>query len=129
MNETDDNNNELGALAGSITVDEKNDHSVLELLADVLEARKSADPASSYVASLYSKGLDAILQKVGEEAVETILASKSGDKTQIVYETADLWFHCMVMLALHNLSPDDVLQELKRRFGFSGLGKSSSRDQ
>lgn len=126
MNETDDTNNELNALASTIMVDEESDQSVLQLLADVLEARKSADPSSSYVASLYAKGLDAVLQKVGEEAVETILASKSGDKTQIIYETADLWFHCLVMLAIHNLGPDDILQELKQRFGFSGLESTKS---
>ena len=101
---------------------------ILQELAAVLEARKGADPDSSYVAKLYSKGLDAILKKVGEEATETILAAKDGDKDHLVYETADLWFHTLVMLAQQGLGPEAVLQELARRFGLSGLDEKAARD-
>ena len=100
---------------------------ILQELAAVLEARKGADPDSSYVAKLYSKGLDAILKKVGEEATETILAAKDGDKDHLVYETADLWFHTLVMLAQQGLGPEAVLQELARRFGLSGLDEKATR--
>lgn len=100
---------------------------ILQQLAEVLEARKSADPESSYVAKLYGKGLDAILKKIGEEATETILAAKDGDKDHLVYETADLWFHTLVMLAQQGLGPDAVLQELARRFGLSGLDEKAAR--
>lgn len=102
---------------------------VLERLSDLLEQRKSADPQSSYVAKLYAKGMDSILKKVGEEATETILAAKEGDRAQIVYETADLWFHCLVMLAQAGLRPQDVLDELARREGLSGLEEKASRQQ
>ncbi len=104
-----------------------NMEAVLRELARVLEERKSADPDSSYVAGLYGKGMDAILKKVGEEATETVLAAKGGNREQIVYETADLWFHTLVMLAACNLGPDDVLNELARRFGLSGLDEKASR--
>lgn len=100
---------------------------VLNKLAEVLEDRKNADPESSYVAGLYKKGLDSILKKVGEEAAETIIAAKSGDPKQVIYETADLWFHTLVMLAEQGLKPDDVLAELDRRFGLSGLDEKASR--
>lgn len=100
---------------------------VLKRLAEMLEARKGADPASSYVAKLYAKGNDAILKKIGEEATETVMAAKDGDKAQIVYETADLWFHTLVMLAHHDLGPDDVLNELARREGLSGLEEKAGR--
>ena len=100
---------------------------VLRQLAQVLEQRKSAAADSSYVASLYDKGLDAILKKVGEEATETVMAAKDGEKEKLVYETADLWFHTLVMLAYEGLGPDDVLQELARRFGVSGLDEKASR--
>lgn len=100
---------------------------VLQQLAEVLEARKGADPDSSYVAKLYSKGLDAILKKVGEEATETILAAKGGSDEQLVYETADLWFHTLVMLAQRGLGPEAVLNELSRRFGLSGLEEKAAR--
>ena len=101
---------------------------ILTKLAAVLEARKSAAPDSSYVAGLYAKGLDAILKKIGEEATETILAAKDGDKEHLVYETADLWFHTLVMLAQQGLGPELVLQELARRFGLSGLDEKAARD-
>ena len=100
---------------------------VLRELAATLEARKQADPDSSYVARLYAKGLDAILKKVGEEAVETLLAAKNGDPEHLVRETADLWFHTLVMLAHLELGPDAVLDELRRRFGISGLDEKATR--
>ena len=102
---------------------------VLNQLAEVLEARKQADPDSSYVAKLYAKGLDAILKKIGEEATETVMAAKDGDPDKIVYETADLWFHSMVLLAQQGLGPEKVLQELQRRFGLSGLEEKASRPE
>ena len=100
---------------------------VLQELAQILEQRKQESADKSYVASLYAKGLDSILKKIGEEATETVMAAKDGDKEKIVYETADLWFHSMVMLAHQGLGPDDVLRELQRRFGLSGLEEKASR--
>ena len=101
---------------------------VLQQLAEVLEERKGASPDSSYVASLYDKGLDAILKKIGEEATETVMAAKDGDADKIVYETADLWFHTLVLLAQQGLHPQQVLDELSRRFGLSGLEEKASRE-
>jgi len=100
---------------------------VLTNLAQVLEARKQADPESSYVAKLYDKGLDSILKKIGEEATETVMAAKDANSEHIVCEVADLWFHTMVLLAHQGLSPDDVLNELDRRFGLSGIEEKASR--
>lgn len=100
---------------------------ILERLAAVLEERKGADPASSYVAGLYAKGQDAILRKVSEEATETLLAAKQGDRKQIVHETADLWFHSLILLAAEGLGPRDVLRELERRFGVSGVEEKAGR--
>ena len=100
---------------------------VLSKLSETLESRKNAAPDSSYVASLYDKGLDEILKKIGEEATEVVIAAKSGEKTAIIHETADLWFHTLVMLAQQGLSPDDILSELARRFGLSGLEEKASR--
>lgn len=105
---------------------------VLRELAEVLAKRKNADPESSYVASLHSKGLNKILEKVGEECTETILAAKDAEnddkqKQALVYETADLWFHSMVMLSHLDLTPDDILNELSRRFDLSGLEEKASR--
>jgi len=108
---------------------EKINQDILQRLTETLEARKQASPESSYVARLFSRGEDAILKKVGEEATEVILASKGGDKTHLVYETADLWFHCMVLLAQHGLSADDVLNELARREGLSGIAEKQSRKE
>ena len=102
---------------------------VLSELAQTLESRKNADPDSSYVASLYDKGLDEILKKIGEEATEVVIAAKSGEKTAIINETADLWFHTLVMLAQQGLSPDDILSELGRRFGLSGLEEKANRNK
>jgi len=101
----------------------------LEKLAAVLEQRKNADTQSSYVAKLYAMGLDGILKKIGEEAAETIMAAKDGDAEKIVHETADLWFHSLVMLAHQGLGPGDVLTELDRRFGLSGLEEKANRRQ
>jgi len=100
---------------------------VLGCLAIILEERKGADPDSSYVASLYDKGLDSILKKIGEEATETVMAAKDGDADKIVYEVADLWFHSLVLLAQQGLGPDDVLSELDSRFGLSGLEEKAAR--
>ena len=102
---------------------------ILDKLADTLEARKQAEPDSSYVAGLYARGLDAILKKIGEEATETVMAAKDGDAEKIIYETADLWFHSMILLAQQGLRPEQVLAELARRFGISGLAEKAARDQ
>lgn len=106
---------------------EKINIDVLQRLTEMLETRKQALPESSYVAKLFHKGEDAILKKVGEEATEVVLASKSGDRSHLVYETADLWFHCMVLLAHHGLSAADVLNELARREGLSGIAEKENR--
>jgi len=108
------------------------DNNTLAEVAKILEARKSAEADSSYVASLYHKGLDAILKKVGEEATEVVMAAKDAESNtektdKIVYEVADLWFHTLVLLAQQNLHPDDVLEELERRFGTSGLVEKANR--
>jgi phosphoribosyl-ATP pyrophosphohydrolase len=103
------------------------DEEVLQRLGEVIAARKRDDPSSSYVASLFAKGEDAILKKVAEEAAETVLAAKGGDKLHIVKETADLWFHSLLLLAWHGLAPRDVLAELRRREGVSGLHEKKSR--
>lgn len=100
---------------------------VLQQLAEVLEQRKQQSADQSYVASLYAKGLDQILKKIGEEATETVIAAKDGDKDKIIYETADLWFHSMVLLAHQGLGPEQVLAELQRRFGLSGLEEKAQR--
>ena len=100
---------------------------VLERLAEVIGSRRGADPDKSYVARLYSRGEDAVLKKVGEEATEFVLAAKGGERSQIVYEAADLWFHSLVALAMHGVRPADVLAELARREGLSGLDEFASR--
>ena len=100
---------------------------ILNRLSDLLEARKSADPQSSYVAKLYAKGMNGILKKVGEEAAETIIAAKDGEKSQMIYETADLWFHTMVMLAHAGIKPQEILDELARREGLSGIDEKAAR--
>jgi phosphoribosyl-ATP pyrophosphohydrolase len=104
-------------------------NNTLMQLAQVLEQRKEQSGDKSYVASLYEKGLNSILKKIGEEATEVIIAAKDGDTKQIIYETADLWFHCMVLLAQQGLNPNDVLDELHRRFGLSGLDEKAQRGQ
>ena len=100
---------------------------ILQELARVLEQRKQASPDESYVAGLYANGLDGILKKIGEEAAETILAAKNEDRDAIIHETADLWFHCLVMLARADITPDQVLGELDRRFGTSGHEEKAGR--
>lgn len=100
---------------------------ILNRLADLLEQRKSADPMTSYVAKLYSKGIDSILKKVGEEATETVIAAKGGKREEIIYETADLWFHTLVMLSHANIKPQEVLDELARREGLSGIAEKENR--
>jgi phosphoribosyl-ATP pyrophosphohydrolase len=101
---------------------------ILNDLAAVLEDRRSADPDSSYVARLYHKGLDAILKKIGEEATETVMAAKDGVPERIVSEVADLWFHTLVLLKYQHLEPQQVLDELARRFGLSGLVEKAQRE-
>ncbi len=104
---------------------------ILRRVAQVIDSRKNADPSSSYVASLHHKGLNKILEKVGEEAVETILAAKdastSNNSDDVIYETADLWFHSLVMLSALDLEPQAVLDELERRFGLSGHAEKAAR--
>jgi len=100
---------------------------VLARLADVIDARKAGDPDKSYVARLFSKGTDAILKKIGEEATETVMAAKDGDPQKLVYEVADLWFHSMLALSAFGLRPADVLAELQRREGLSGLEEFAAR--
>ena len=100
---------------------------ILQRLQAAIAARAKADPGSSYVASLNARGLDTILKKVGEEATEAVIAAKGSDRGAIVHETADLWFHCLVMLSWHGIAVDDVLAELERREGRSGLDEKASR--
>ena len=99
----------------------------LARLHGVIEQRKAGDPDKSYVARLFRKGTDAILKKVGEEATEAVMAAKDGDRQRIVAETADLWFHCLIMLAQFGLRPADVLAELRRREGISGIDEKAAR--
>ena len=99
----------------------------LARLAQVIEQRKSGDPDKSYVARLFHKGNDAILKKIGEEATETVMAAKDGDRQKIIYEVADLWFHSMLALSAFGLTPADVLAELERREGLSGLEEFAAR--
>jgi phosphoribosyl-ATP pyrophosphohydrolase len=102
---------------------------IIDRLMVVLGWRKDAEPETSYVASLYHQGLDSILGKISEESVELIEAAKTGDKEQIVYETADLWFHCLVLLAQQNLDARQVMDELDRRFGLSGIDEKAARQK
>ena len=103
------------------------DSDILHRLESIIEARKQASTGQSYVASLFGKGQDAVLKKVAEEAAEVLLAAKDGDKLHLVRETADLWFHCMVMLTYHGVGLDEVLNELARREGTSGIEEKKSR--
>lgn len=100
---------------------------VLDRLSELLEQRKSADPQVSYVAKLYAKGLDGILKKVGEEATETVIAAKDGAREAVIYETADLWFHTLVMLSHLDIHPQEILDELARREGLSGIAEKNAR--
>lgn len=103
------------------------DTTILNRLAETIESHKSADASSSYVAKLFHGGQDKILKKIAEESAETIMASKDGNADQVIYETADLWFHCLILLTYHGLTPDDVLKELARREGVSGIQEKASR--
>ena len=103
------------------------DSTILCHLADVIEARKDADPSASYVAKLLHDGEEKILKKVAEESAEVLMASKDGDKANVVREVADLWFHCLVLLAHHGIRPEAVLDELQRREGISGIQEKASR--
>jgi phosphoribosyl-ATP pyrophosphohydrolase len=100
---------------------------VLARLEKAIAERRAADPSGSYVASLNAKGLDQILKKIGEEATETVIAAKGGERAAIVHEVADLWFHCLVMLAWHRVPVAEVLAELERREGRSGIEEKESR--
>jgi phosphoribosyl-ATP pyrophosphohydrolase len=100
---------------------------ILARVAEVLESRKSADPAGSYAASLFAKGQEAILKKIAEEAVETILAAERGNNVNLIHEVADLWFHTLVLLAHKGSHPSQVLEELRRRFGTSGIAEKAAR--
>jgi len=100
---------------------------ILEAVYRVICARRQADADGSYVASLYAKGLDKILGKIGEEAVETAVAAKGGDPEQVIYEMADLWFHCLVLLGYYELPPERIFAELQRRFGVSGIAEKAAR--
>jgi len=102
---------------------------VLLRLGKAIAERRQADPASSYVASLFAKGPDAVMKKIAEEAAETLLAAKDGDKLHLVRETADLWFHSLVLLAWHGVGPEDVLAELRRREGISGIDEKKFRQK
>jgi phosphoribosyl-ATP pyrophosphohydrolase len=99
----------------------------LERIAAAIDAHKAGDPEKSYVAKLFAKGDDAMLKKIGEEATETVLAAKSGDRLHLVREVTDLWFHCMIVLARHGLGPGDVLAEMQRREGISGVDEKAAR--
>ncbi|SFE07690.1 phosphoribosyl-ATP diphosphatase [Nitrosomonas sp. Nm166] len=103
------------------------DLTILLRLAETIKARKLADANSSYVAKLFHGGQDKILKKIAEESAETLMASKDGNADQVIHETADLWFHCLVLLAYHELTPEDVLKELARREGMSGIEEKASR--
>ncbi len=100
---------------------------ILTKLVTVLESRKNADADSSYVASLYQGGTDKILKKLGEEAIETVIAGKGGNQQEIIYETADLWFHSLILLSHNNIDVQAVLDELERRFGLSGHDEKAAR--
>ncbi len=102
---------------------------VLAAVADVIASRRGGDPSKSYVAKLFHKGTDAILKKVGEEATELVMATKDGERDKIIYETADLWFHTLVLLGHVGLHPSDVLRELQRREGLSGLAEFAARPE
>jgi len=116
-----------GSEEGTGKASEKSGNDTLARLAEVIESRRTGDPDKSYVARLFHKGNDAILKKIGEEATETVMAAKDGDRQKIVYEMADLWFHSMIALSAYGLKPADVLAELERREGLSGLEEFAAR--
>jgi len=100
---------------------------ILQRLTATIRAHRNADPVKSYVATLFAKGDDAIVKKIGEEATEAVMAAKDGDKIRLTAELADLWFHCLVLLVRHGMGPEEVLAELERREGVSGLEEKASR--
>ena len=104
-------------------------YETLERIAATIDERKGGDAAKSYVAQLFAKGEDAILKKIGEEATEMVLAAKGGDRLHLVRETADLWFHCLIVLSQHGLGPADVLAEMHRREGISGIDEKKGRKE
>jgi phosphoribosyl-ATP pyrophosphohydrolase len=104
-------------------------NTILKKLAETLEARKKDDPTKSYTASLYRDGLEAILKKVNEEAFETIIAARQGDNKELIHEVADLWFHTLVLMAHKNLSAEDILNELAKREGTSGIEEKENRSK
>ena len=110
-----------------MAITERPDEAVLARIAATIASRRGADPQTSYVASLFARGDNAILKKIGEEATETVMAAKDGDKIRLAAEVADLWFHCLVLLARHGLGPADVLSELTRREGTSGHTEKAAR--
>jgi phosphoribosyl-ATP pyrophosphohydrolase len=110
-----------------MAITERADDAVLARIAATIASRRGADPQTSYVASLFARGDNAILKKIGEEATEAVMAAKDGDKIRITAEVADLWFHCLVLLARHGLGPADVLSELARREGTSGYAEKAAR--
>jgi len=100
---------------------------ILKRLAATIGEHRNADPVKSYVATLFAKGDDAIIKKIGEEATEAVMAAKDGDKIRLTAELADLWFHCLVLLVRHGMGPEEVLAELERREGVSGLDEKAAR--
>jgi len=102
---------------------------IFDSLDKILEQRKTANPDESYTAKLFNEGVDSILKKVSEEATETIVASKCGDNAAIIHEIADLWFHTIILLKYHGLKTDDVLKELEKRLGLSGIDEKASRNK
>ena len=104
-------------------------NTILKKLTETLEARKKDDPTKSYTASLYRDGLEAILKKVNEEAFETIIAARQGDNKELIHEVADLWFHTLVLMANKNLSAEDILNELAKREGTSGIEEKENRSK
>lgn len=106
-----------------------NDDNIMYAVYRVIQERKSASAETSYTASLFSKGIDTILKKVGEEAAEVIIAGKGGEQEKIVHETADLFFHTLVLLANYDISPERVYEELRRRFGTSGIAEKQAREK
>ena len=100
---------------------------IFDSIDEILDKRKTADPEKSYTAKLLNEGIDNILKKVGEEATETVIASKCGDNAAIIHEIADLWFHTIVLLKYHNLEVEDIIKEFERRFGISGIEEKANR--
>jgi phosphoribosyl-ATP pyrophosphohydrolase len=117
----------VGGTVGAATADLVMNGEVLCRLATTIEARRGSDPATSYVATLFAKGDEAMIKKIGEEATEAVMAAMDGDKLRLTAEIADLWFHCLVVLVRNGLRPEDVFAELERREGVSGLQEKAAR--